>query len=150
MTPIRRQLQQIVTAHLIRKNDWRSVAIEKRLDLLLTKIHYKFERRYIGAQCWNGCCEGGKHLDWVWVDKKTDRWKTTARNGIEFTGSVDAVLELLEAHYPTIKTNLAFHHDHWYTTLQTDGLMPLAKSKRAALSASLALTEYILASGFEG
>lgn len=70
----------------------------RELDREIMALSYRYEQRYIGASCWDDeddtCCPGAKHLDWVWVDPSTDQWKTNARDGLEFTTSLDAALAL--------------------------------------------------------
>ena len=76
----------------------------RELDAELMALTYVWDRRHIGATCWDDkddtCCPGAKHLDWVWVDPLTDQWKTTAREGFEFTTSIDAALTLAERVLP--------------------------------------------------
>ena len=86
----------------------------RELDREIMALCYRWEQRHIGATCWDDgpegqnfeddegtgyrstCCPGAKHLDWVWVDPATDQWKTNARDGLEFTTSLDAALALAE------------------------------------------------------
>jgi hypothetical protein len=70
----------------------------REFDREIMALHYTWERRHIGATCWDDdggtCCPGAQHLDGVWVDPADDRWKTTAKDGFEFTTSIDAALAL--------------------------------------------------------
>lgn len=76
----------------------------RELDREIMALSYRYEQRHIGASCWDDdddtCCPGAKHLDWVWVDPATDQWKTNARDGFEFTTSLDAALALAERIMP--------------------------------------------------
>ena len=76
----------------------------RELDREIMALSYRYEQRHIGASCWDDdddtCCPGAKHLDWVWVDPATDHWKTNARDGFEFTTSLDAALALAERVLP--------------------------------------------------
>ena len=73
---------------------------DRELDRAIMALSYTWERRYIGGRCDPSCCPEGAHLDGVWVDPATDRWKTTARNGFEFTASLDAAMALVERVQP--------------------------------------------------
>lgn len=97
-----------MTAALIAKLESASEG-SRELDRELMALTYVWEQRHIGATCWDKkasgkrvddnddtCCPDAKHLDWVWVDPLTDQWKTTARDGFEFTTSIDAALALAE------------------------------------------------------
>lgn len=70
----------------------------RELDREIMALHYTWERRHIGTTCWDDdggtCCPCAQHLDGVWVDPADDRWKTTAKDGFEFTTSLDAALAL--------------------------------------------------------
>lgn len=76
----------------------------RELDREIMALSYVWEQRHIGARCWDDdsdtCCPDAKHLDWVWVDPATDQWKTTAREGFDFTTSLDAALALAERVLP--------------------------------------------------
>lgn len=76
----------------------------RELDREIMGLTYVWEQRHIGARCWDDtndtCCPEAKHLDWVWVDPRTDQWRTTARDGFEFTASLDAALALAERVLP--------------------------------------------------
>lgn len=77
---------------------------DRELDRAIMAIAYLWERRHIGAACWDDghdtCCPGGKHIDDVWVDPTTDKWVTNARDGFNFTASLDAAVALVEKMLP--------------------------------------------------
>lgn len=75
---------------------------DRELDRAIMALFYTRERRYIGCRCDPSCCPEGAHLDEVWVDPDTDRWRTTARDGFEFTASLDAALALVERVRPDL------------------------------------------------
>jgi hypothetical protein len=67
---------------------------DRNIDRDVMALFYERDRRYIGCRCDPSCCPGSAHLDDVWVDPTTNRWKTTATDGYEFTASLDAVVQL--------------------------------------------------------
>ena len=77
---------------------------DRELDRQIMTLSYVRDRRHIGASCWDDaydtCCPGARHLDDVWVDPATDKWRTTAVDGFEFTSSLDAALALVERVLP--------------------------------------------------
>lgn len=76
----------------------------RELDRELMALTYRWEQRHIGATCWDDyhgtCCPEAKHLDWVWIDPVDGAWKTNAKDGYEFTTSLDAALALAERVLP--------------------------------------------------
>jgi hypothetical protein len=73
---------------------------DRSIDREVMRLSYVEDTRYIGCRCDPSCCPNSAHLDHVWVDPTTDRWKTTARDGFEFTASLDAALALVERLLP--------------------------------------------------
>ncbi len=76
----------------------------RELDREIMALTYSWEQRHIGVTCWDDregrCCPGAKHMSWVWVDPATGQWKTNAKEGLEFTTSLDAALALAERVLP--------------------------------------------------
>lgn len=76
----------------------------RELDREIMALFYHWDQRPIGATCWDDehdtCCPGGKHLDWVWSDPLTDCFVTNAKDGFEFTISMDRALALAERVLP--------------------------------------------------
>lgn len=71
---------------------------DPEIDREMMRLAYFQERRWIGATC--DCCEEGRHLDLVWVDRVTNKWATTGLTGYEFTGSRDAIHALIAKRTP--------------------------------------------------
>jgi len=66
---------------------------DRRLDHDLMALSYVKGERSIGTMeddgtGWRPC------TDFVWIDPETNRWKTTARDGFEYTASIDAAVAL--------------------------------------------------------
>lgn len=123
----------------------------RELDCEIMALTYRWEQRHIGGTCWDDyqgtCCPGARHLDWVWVDPEDDKWKTTAREGYEFTTSLDAALALAERMLPGCCPGIAknVHYKDWYAWLgdkEEEGPLDLGNGRSS--SPALALTAAIL------
>lgn len=67
----------------------------RELDFILMTIQHDWKRRKLSPMATT--------RDWAWVDRQTNRWRTTARQGFTFTASIDAALTLVpEGAYPLI------------------------------------------------
>jgi hypothetical protein len=75
----------------------------REVDRAIMALTHDWEERHIGAT--DEYDEPVK--DWVWVDRTTGHWRTTARDGFEFTSSTDAALALAEK----------LTGDRWYSVL---------------------------------
>jgi hypothetical protein len=70
----------------------------REVDRAIMALTHDWEERHIGAT--DEYDEPVK--DWVWVDRTTGHWRTTARDGFEFTSSTDAALALAEKLLPGV------------------------------------------------
>jgi hypothetical protein len=88
-----------------------AAAGSRELDREIMALSYSWEQRHIGVTCWDDeadtCCPGSKHLSWVWVDQSTDQWETDAKDGFEFTSSIDAAVALAERVLPDREVSMA-------------------------------------------
>lgn len=68
---------------------------DRGIDRALSELVFVRDERYLGTQeddgsGWKPCKTA------VWVDPGTDNWVTTAKDGREYTASIDAALALAE------------------------------------------------------
>ena len=74
---------------------------DRNLDRALMALFYVRDRRHIGAYQTGGPPgTNGPCMDDVWVDPRTDRWVTTAKDGFEFSRSLDEALRLVVLAFP--------------------------------------------------
>lgn len=66
--------------------------LDRELDReIMLAVGYRYEERNIGCRYEDGTVA----LDWVYVDPKTDKWRST--HPLEFTSSIDAAMTLVQA-----------------------------------------------------
>lgn len=69
---------------------------DREVDALVMAQFYRREERWIGCRDQ----DDEPVPDNVWVNPRTDRWVTTARDGFEFTRSLDVVVALITEKLP--------------------------------------------------
>jgi hypothetical protein len=113
---------------------------DRAVDRQIMSLFYRWEQRWTG-----GIDEFGDHyLDWVWVEPDTDQWRTTARDGFEFTASLDAAVELVDRVLPRWEGSLsiAAGRDSWVRLWTDNGMTEYASD---APTAPLALLRALVA-----
>ena len=59
----------------------------REVDAAIMAINFDWRRRALS--------KGSPFRDLCWVDKSSGKWKTTARQGYEYTASIDAAMTLV-------------------------------------------------------
>lgn len=66
---------------------------DRALDRAIMSAFYKWGWRYLGVQQ-SGPAGWRRARSYVWIEPETKQWKTSDRDGFEFTASVDRTLAL--------------------------------------------------------